>query len=67
MTFGYGARICLGKDIALMELYKAPLMFFRRFRPKVKKGKEVGRLVVKGGVGFWEDMWIGIEERKRGA
>lgn len=62
MTFGYGPRICLGRDIALMELYKGPLHFFRTFEPTVDKGKE-GRFVIKGGVGFWEDMELRIERR----
>ena len=62
MTFGYGARVCLGKDIAMMELYKAPLVFFRTFKPVVDK-KRPGEFVVKGGVGFWERMWVRIEKR----
>jgi cytochrome P450 len=62
MAFGYGARVCLGKDIALMELYKAPLQFFRMYKPVVNREKP-GRFVVKGGVGFWEEMWLRIERR----
>ncbi|KAL1610164.1 hypothetical protein SLS60_001829 [Paraconiothyrium brasiliense] len=66
MAFGYGARVCLGKDIALMELYKAPLKFFRSYRPMINK-QHPGRFVVKGGVGFWEDMLLRIERRKEKA
>lgn len=67
MVFGYGARVCLGKDIALMELYKAPLQFFRMFQPDLVDKARPGRFVVKGGVGFWEDMWLRVEKRGKAA
>ncbi|KAF9891592.1 hypothetical protein FE257_003603 [Aspergillus nanangensis] len=62
-TFGYGARICLGRDVAMMELFKGPLQFFRHFKPKVVSGKPAAHFAIKGGVGFWRDLWITIDKR----
>lgn len=60
MSFGYGTRVCLGRDIANMELYKGPLQFFRAFRPNIVKP---GEYVYKGGISYFEDMEITIERR----
>lgn len=63
MGFGYGARVCLGQDIARMELYKAPLQFFRTFKVELADDKKPGTYVVKGGVSYFEDMYIKIQRR----
>ncbi|CAD0049001.1 unnamed protein product [Aureobasidium pullulans] len=64
MAFGYGARVCLGREIANMELYKAPLQFFRMFEPVLANKEEPGKYLIKGGVSYFTDMWMDIEERK---
>ncbi|PQE08820.1 flavonoid 3, 5 -hydroxylase protein [Rutstroemia sp. NJR-2017a WRK4] len=63
-AFGYGARVCLGKDIAMMELFKGPLEFFRRFQfEDATEGGKKPDFVVKGGVGYWTDVWLRIRKR----
>ncbi|CEL00466.1 Putative Monooxygenase [Aspergillus calidoustus] len=62
-TFGYGARGCLGRDIAMMELFKGPLQFFRHYKPHSVRGKPEAKFFVKGGIGYWRDMWLTIEKR----
>ncbi|KAL5610945.1 hypothetical protein FOBRF1_007062 [Fusarium oxysporum] len=63
MTFGYGSRVCLGQHLAKMEMYKAPLQFFRNFKVTLCDTERPARYQVKGGVAFFEDMWINIQRR----
>ncbi|KAK7756017.1 hypothetical protein SLS62_001960 [Diatrype stigma] len=63
LGFGYGARVCLGKDLAHMELFKAPLEFLRAFRPRARNPREPARYVYRGGIAYFEDMWITIDRR----
>ncbi|KAI8943869.1 hypothetical protein NX059_001840 [Plenodomus lindquistii] len=48
-TFGVGSRVCLGKDIAIMELYKLLPEIVRRFDIELVKP---GEYVVAGGVAY---------------
>lgn len=63
LGFGYGARVCLGKDLAHMELFKAPLQFLRAFRPRTRNPEEPARYVFRGGIAYFDNMWITIERR----
>lgn len=58
-----GPRICLGKEIALMELYKTPLQFLRSFTPEMVDKQAPGTYVIKGGVSFFEKTYMRIERR----
>ncbi|KAF5020719.1 hypothetical protein F66182_7251 [Fusarium sp. NRRL 66182] len=65
MGFGYGPRVCLGQDVARMELYKGPLQFLRTFKVEWVDESNTGTYVVKGGVSYFENMKIKIQDRVR--
>ena len=66
LTWGSGARRCLGIEIAKMELHKAALDFLRRFRGRLVAGRGArpeARLVFTGDMSHYEDMWVRLERR----
>jgi cytochrome P450 len=63
LAWGYGTRVCMGRDIAMMELYKGPLQFLRKFRVRTLRDYKSPKMACKGGVNFWRDIWVQIERR----
>ncbi|KAL8919726.1 MAG: hypothetical protein Q9172_004839 [Xanthocarpia lactea] len=62
LTWGYGTRVCLGKNIALMETYKLMCQFFRAFKPSIPDSDRVWRSENLALLCHY-DMWINIEKR----
>ncbi|KAI4152527.1 MAG: hypothetical protein L6R39_001786 [Caloplaca ligustica] len=62
LTWGYGTRVCLGKNIALMETYKLMCQFFRAFKPSIHQPDNVWRSENLALLCHY-DMWINIEKR----
>lgn len=64
MVFGYGRWVCLGKNIAMIEIHKVIFELFRNFdfglRDPTVPWKTFNVL------GLWQitDMWVDVTERK---
>ncbi|KAF1996048.1 cytochrome P450 [Amniculicola lignicola CBS 123094] len=61
-VFGVGPRVCLGKDIAFMELYKLLPETVRRFDMELQRP---GKYVVAGGVAYNEDFIVKLVSRSK--
>lgn len=61
-TWGYGARVCLGKNIALMELYKAICQLFLHFTPELVDLEQHGKRINLTNF-FQKDMWVKLKPR----
>ncbi|KAF8462939.1 hypothetical protein BDZ91DRAFT_796717 [Kalaharituber pfeilii] len=61
-TFGYGARICLGKGIALTEVHKLIFQFPLNFRLESVDLDKHGPKVNIGNF-FQRDMWVKVHAR----
>ncbi|OHF00696.1 cytochrome P450 17A1 [Colletotrichum orchidophilum] len=59
-VFGVGPRVCLGKDVAIMEMYKLLPEVVRQFDFEVK---EEGQFVVVGGIAYNQRFVVQLRPR----
>tara|TARA_R110002003_G_scaffold44_7_gene3249 strand:+ start:7336 stop:7680 length:345 start_codon:yes stop_codon:yes gene_type:complete len=63
MIFGYGRWVCLGKNIAMIEIHKCILELFRHFDFALTNPAEPWK--THNSLGLWEirDMWVNVTTR----
>ncbi|KAK4444029.1 Pisatin demethylase [Podospora aff. communis PSN243] len=60
-AWGAGARVCLGKDVAMFEMYKLLPEILRRFEMELV---DEGEYIVAGGVAYNRNLVVKVRERK---
>ncbi|TAQ85503.1 hypothetical protein B7494_g6168 [Chlorociboria aeruginascens] len=63
MSFGYGTRVCLGKNIAQLETQKLCCQLFRNFEIEIVDRNNPWRAANWAIMIYW-DQWLRIKERK---
>jgi cytochrome P450 len=64
MVFGYGRWVCLGRNVALIEIHKVVFELFREFDFEV--ADPVAPWKTFNSLGLWEikDFWVGVTVRE---
>lgn len=67
LAWGYGARVCLGKPFAMMELYKGPLSLLLNFDVALCEDRPetpAPHSAVYASVIVWGDVWLQLRKRE---
>ncbi|KAL3462800.1 putative P450 monooxygenase [Aspergillus heterothallicus] len=67
LAWGYGSRVCLGKHMATMMLYKVPVALFLAFEMalcKASPGVPKPTVKPRGAALVWRDVWFDLRPRK---
>jgi cytochrome P450 len=64
MIFGHGRWVCLGRNVALIEIHKCVFELFRRFDFALLEPARPWETF--NSMGLWEirDLWVGVTERE---